>query len=77
MGDQRFSVAIARITLLSGVVCLGFGTWICGTAKAQAQSETATSGNSTPLRFYGGLEYLNWWVKDVPLSVLSYRPAQS
>lgn len=69
MGGQGFSVAIARITLLSGVVCLGCGTWICGTAKAQAQSETATSGNSTTLRFYGGLEYLNWWVKDAPLSV--------
>ena len=46
---------------------------LCGTGNAQTQSAPAAPGDTGPtpaaLRFYGGVEYLNWWVKGAPLSV--------
>jgi hypothetical protein len=46
---------------------------LCGTALAQAPGTSTAAANPAPspsaLQFYGGLEYLNWWLKDAPLAV--------
>ena len=57
-------------------------TWMFGPSSAPAAAKPPSSkavtmdGNSPPIwtpapetRFYAGVEYLQWWVKDAPLSV--------
>jgi hypothetical protein len=66
MGGQRGGPAAC-------LVFLGYGIGLFSTADAQSPNgSTATvDGGLSPAasRFYGGVEYLNWWVKDAPLSV--------
>ena len=38
-------------------------------SPALAQTDTVSSSAPSPLQFYGGIEYLSWWVKGAPLSV--------
>src|SRR5271165_3995757 len=55
------------------MACLVFLGNLSGTANAQTTSGSAESNDTGPnpsaSRFYGGVEYLNWWVKNAPLSV--------
>jgi hypothetical protein len=58
------------VTSLALPVCLAAVSY---TAEAQTQTgvtvPTDAGQDPTALRFYGGFEYLNWWVKGAPLSV--------
>ncbi len=56
----RFALAVAIVAISAG-------------ARAQtapaAQDQTAAAPAVQISRFYGGVDYLHWWVKDAPLSV--------
>jgi hypothetical protein len=62
MPGQRFSVTSAAIAAA-----------VCFAASANAQTSPSGSADAAAapgtLRFYGGLDYLNWWLKSAPLSV--------
>lgn len=70
-----------RITC-RGIAAGLLGMWMLGPGAADAPaakpkpSSLALDGSAPPIwtptpesRFYGGLEYLYWWVKDAPLSI--------
>jgi hypothetical protein len=67
---------------LAGGLACGIGCWAHAARAQSAQPDSAApvvTLQSTPAsRFYGGLEYLHWWVKGAPLSVplLSTGPDQ-
>jgi hypothetical protein len=67
MGKRHASGSLAGLVFAIVLAAL------CDKAGAQTQtgSDTTASSdaNATTLRFYGGFEYLNWWVKGAPLSV--------
>ena len=73
MGGERVWGSVACLGLVANLACYVSGFELCGSANAQTQSGTTgtvDSGQSAAaLRFYGSVEYLNWWVKDAPLSV--------
>jgi hypothetical protein len=66
-GGRRVFALLADVAL---PVCLAV---VFDAAEAQTMSSsTVPAGagqDSTAMRFYGGFEYLNWWVKGAPLSV--------
>ena len=64
MGGQRVSVTAILITSVAAIT----GFVPRHEVHAQTPAGEATSPTS-PLRFYGGIEYLNWWLKAAPLSV--------
>jgi hypothetical protein len=64
----------------TGIVTLGFAGGLAGCVAfasggvlaqpvTPAPDSADAVGSPSTLRFYGGLEYLHWWVKGAPLSV--------
>jgi hypothetical protein len=65
MDKQRFPVTLAATAAVACFAPCGAG------AQTPAPVPTATETAASPPapRFYGGVQYLNWWFKDAPLSV--------
>ncbi len=68
MGGRRCWETIVCLIALAGLCFPG----LCPPADAQSPGGSSVpdtaQGTAAP-RFYGGVEYLNWWVKDAPLAV--------
>jgi hypothetical protein len=66
---RRQAWACFSVLSLAGGSATG-AAWAQTTLSAPAQTATpATVAPAPPSRFYGGIEYLHWWVKGAPLSV--------